>query len=579
MELLKQLKWHFKQEWKRYTGAFFLLITVTLLQLFPAKIIGSVVDLILNNQASTYIILQQVLKIILISATIYILKNLWRILLFGASYNLASVLRIQFCSALLEQDTTFYSKYKNGDLISRISNDIDRVVFATGEGVLTIIDSISLGCSIFTMMCIQTNWKLAFFSLFPMPIMAIIIKKYGNKLYVNFQKSQKYFSYLNNQAQDSLVNIQMIKSFKLEKTEIEKFATAAQNVELKDFEVSKISAKFNPIIYVSIAISNLFAILGGSWLIVKEQLTFGQLTSFILYLGSMAWPILAFSWMFNVLERGNVSWKRINKIKKNIDNKKKNSVILNDLENFNNLYVNIKKFIYPTRTKQSLQKIKFILQKNTTLGICGPTGSGKTTIIRLLQKHFELSSGYIKYNQYNIKNICKKKWRNIASVVNQTPFLFSDTILNNISFGKKEVTMKKIIQAAKLACIHHEIKKLQHGYLTQVGENGIKLSGGQKQRITIARAFFVTAKILILDDPLSSVDYETEYKIINNIYKYTKKNQATIIMTTHRLSILKKFNNIIVLKNGKILQSGGHQKLLSENNWYKKMYNYQKSEK
>ncbi|VFP88623.1 Multidrug resistance-like ATP-binding protein MdlA [Buchnera aphidicola (Cinara piceae)] len=575
MDLFKELKWYFINEWKRYVGTFLLLIIITLLQLLPTHIIGSTIDLILNNQTSNQEILIKTTQIILISVIIYILKYFWKILLFSSSYQLVSQLRIKFCSALLKKNSIFYSEYNNGDLISRATNDIERVVFSIGEGVLTLADSFITGLSIFIVMCIHINWKLSCFSLIPMPIMAIIIKKCGNQLYLKFQKSQKYFSILNNQAQNSLNNIHMIRNFKLEITEIKKFSTAVENSGKKEFQVSKIDAQFNPIIHISIAISNLFAILGGSFLITTEQITFGQLTSFILYLGSMIWPILAFAWMFNILERGNVSWRRIQEII--INNKKvdKNNKI-NKINIKNNIFININKFSYPNRKKKSLKNIKLTIPNNSTIGICGPTGSGKTTLIRLIQKHFEISSGFIKHNENDIKDICIKRWRKTISVVNQTPFLFSDSILNNIRFGKPESSIQEIKNAAKLACIHNDIKKLSQGYNTQVGEKGVKLSGGQKQRITIARAFLIQSKIFILDDPLSSVDHDTEHKIIKNIQKYTKEHKITTIVVTHRLSILEKFNNILVLKKGIILQQGTHKKLLSEKNWYHKMYNYQK---
>ncbi|VFP86113.1 Multidrug resistance-like ATP-binding protein MdlA [Buchnera aphidicola (Cinara pseudotaxifoliae)] len=575
MELLKELKWFFFQEWKKYIGTFLILTIITLLQLLPSKITGSTIDLILNHQSSTSQILLNISKIISISIIIYILKYFWRILLFSASNQLTSQLRIKFCSSLLKQDATFYSKHRIGDLISRATSDIDRIVFSTGEGILTIVDSVISGCSIIVMMCAQTNWKLSLFALIPMPIMAVMMQRYGKLLYKNFQKSQKYFSFLNNQTQDSLSNIHMIRNFGLEKLETKKFSSLAFKVGQKNLQVSKIDAQFDPIIHLSIALSNLFAILGGSFLITQKQLTFGQLTSFILYLGSMIWPILAFAWMFNILERSKVSWQRIKKII-NYTNKKNTPIGSININDPLNLYINIKKFSFPFRKNNSLYNIKFIISNNTTLGICGPTGSGKTTLIRLIQKHFFISKGQIKCCQHDINHIKLKQWRSIVSVVNQTPFLFSTNVLNNIAFGKPDATFQEIKHVAKLACIHEDIKKLPQGYYTQIGEKGIKLSGGQKQRITIARAFLISSKIFILDDPLSAVDHDTEKKIIKNIHKYTKKNNITTIVVTHRLSILEKFNNIIVLKNGTVLQQGSHAQLLLQKNWYSRMYNYQK---
>ncbi|WP_343126467.1 ABC transporter transmembrane domain-containing protein [Buchnera aphidicola] len=574
MQLFQQLKWYFKKEWKRYLGALLLLILVTILQLLPSSIIGKIIDNIYHKNINTKFTLLWMFTVIGISGLIYILRYFWRILLFGASYALATELRIKFCQSLIKKNAKFYNKTNNGDLMARATNDIDKVVFAAGEGVLTLIDSFVLGFSVFSTMCIQINYKLSFASLLPLPIMAIIVKIFGKKIHFYFQKSQKSFSKLTSYTQDCLSNIRMIRGFGLEKKELKKFTILLSKNSLKNLNVTKIDAQFDPIIYLSIAASNLIAILGGSFLISQGKMTFGQLTSFLLYLGTMIWPMLAFAWLFNIIERGSVSWERIQKIliKKNL---KKITLKKIKFKKNHILKIYIKKFHYPNSKNCILKNIKINLLPGKILGICGPTGAGKTTLIKIIQGTYKNHKQKILYGIYNIHKISKKNWKKNISIVEQSPFLFSDTILNNISFGNPNASISEIKNVAKLAKIHHEIKNFSEGYNTQIGESGITLSGGQKQRICIARALLMKPNILILDDPLSAVDNETEQKILKNIYQQKFKTQ-TIILISHKLSILKKSDNIIVLKKGKIIQKGTHKELLNKKNWYQKMYHYQK---
>ncbi|CUR53283.1 ABC transporter transmembrane domain-containing protein [Buchnera aphidicola] len=573
MKLFKQLSWYFKKEWKRYLGAFFLLTSVTILQLFPSTIIGKIIDDIYHKNINNTQTLQWMCLVVLISGLIYILRYFWRILLFGASYKLATELRTKFCTSLIYKNAKFYNTAKNGDLMAKVTNDIDKVVFAAGEGVLTLIDSLVLGCSVFLTMCIRIDYKLSLASLLPLPIMAFIVKKFGKKIHICYQKSQKSFSLLTNYTQDCLSNISMIRSFGLEKKELEKFSILSDNTSQKNLNITKIDAQFDPIIYLAISISNLIAVLGGSLLISQHKITFGQLTSFLLYLGTMIWPMLALAWLFNIVERGSVSWERIQTILS--EKKHKNSQKKITLKKIGILNVQIKNFKYPIRHNNTLHKINFKLLPGKILGICGPTGAGKTTLIKIIQGIYTNKNSIILYDQYNINNISKKNWRKHISVVEQSPLLFSDNILNNISFGKSSASENEIINAAKLSEIHDEIKNFSEGYNTYIGEGGVSLSGGQKQRIAIARAFLTSPKLLILDDPLSAVDNETEQKILKNLYNQKLPNQ-TFIIISHKLSILKKADFIIVIKNGVILQKGTHELLMKEENWYQKMYHYQK---
>ncbi|QCI17282.1 SmdA family multidrug ABC transporter permease/ATP-binding protein [Buchnera aphidicola (Aphis helianthi)] len=576
MRLFNQLKWYFIQEWKRYLGSFILLITIAFLQLIPPKIIGILIDLIIKEKMNGIKILPWISIIFLIAIIVYILRYLWRILLFGASYNLATELRVKFYSHLSKQSQIFFLKNRTGDLIARATNDVDRIVFAAGEGVLTLIDSSIMGLSVLIVMISQISWLLTIISLIPMPIMGILIKKYGKELHDKFRNAQHSFSLLNNQTQEILTSIRMIRSFGLENNQLKKFNNIVNEAGKKNMEVAKIDARFDPVIYLSVAFSNLLAITVGGYLVSNEIITIGQLTSFIMYLGLMIWPMLALAWMFNIVERGSAAWERIYSI---INKKlyiKDGEKISSNTEKLIN--VNINTFFYPKRNIPSLKEINFTLVPGKTLGICGPTGSGKSTLLKLLQRQFEITDGKITYDSISLLELKINYWRSKISVVNQTAFLFSDNIYNNISLGKPNASKNEIETAAYLADVHKDIICLPKGYQTQVGERGVMLSGGQKQRICIARALLLNAEILILDDALSAVDGNTENNILNNLKKWKTKRHSLIIVA-HRLSGLINSDEIIVIKKGIIIQKGSHKELIKEKNWYQSMYYHQQSKK
>nr|WP_276578758.1 SmdA family multidrug ABC transporter permease/ATP-binding protein [Buchnera aphidicola] len=573
--MFNQLRWFFLREWKRYLGAILLLIIIAILQLLPPKIVGILIDLIIKKNMHGLQILPWISIIFIVAIIVYMLRYLWRVLLFGASYQLATELRVKFYSYLSQQSQKFFLKNRTGDLIARATNDVDRVVFAAGEGVLTLVDSLIMGCSVLIVMSTQISFLLTVISLIPMPIMAILIKKYGKELHETFRNAQIAFSSLNNHTQEILTSIRMIRSFGLEKNQSNKFDLITTNTGKKNMEVAKIDACFDPVIYLSVAFSNLLAITSGGYLVWNNQITIGQLTSFIMYLGLMIWPMLALAWMFNIVERGSAAWDRIYSIiNKELYIKDGNKMIPSSP---GILTVNIDKFYYPNNQIPSLKNINFLLKPGKTLGICGPTGSGKSTLLKLIQRQFGFNKEEILYHSLSLLDIKIDDWRSRIAVVNQTSFLFSESIANNISLGKTNASQKEIEEVAKLADVHKDILCLPKQYETQVGERGVMLSGGQKQRICIARALLLNAEILILDDALSSVDAQTENNILKNINKWKKKGHSLII-TAHRLSALINSDEIIVIKNGMILQRGNHFKLVQENNWYKYMYYYQQLE-
>lgn len=574
MRLFSQLGWYFLSEWRRYLGAVCFLIIIAILQLVPPRIVGVVVDGISKGAMPTKQLITYVSVMLLIALVVYGLRYVWRLWLFGASYKLAVQLRQKFYRQLSLQNQEFYLKYRTGDLIARTTNDVDRVVFAAGEGVLTLVDSLVMGCAVLIMMSVEISWQLTLLALNPMPIMALVIKRYGDQLHQRFKHAQGAFSSLNNHAQESLTSIRMIKAFGLEDHQSNQFEQVATEAGRRNMHVAKVDARFDPTIFMAIGMANLLAIAGGSWMVLNDTLTLGELTSFVMYLGLMIWPMLALAWMFNIVERGSAAYSRILSLLNE-------PLVIQDGSHSlqpekGNLNVNIINFSYPETTRIALHDIRFDLKPGQFLGICGPTGAGKSTLLTLLQRQFDVTEGEILYQGLPLSEVRLNEWRARLSIVNQSPFLFSDTVAGNIALGRPNATQEEIEQAARVACVHDDILRLPEGYSTQVGERGVMLSGGQKQRISIARAILQNAEILVLDDALSAVDGQTEFTILQNLSHW--RQGKTMIISAHRLSALVEADNIIVLSQGAIISRGRHEALIAQSGWYKDMYQYQQIE-
>ena len=574
MRLFSQLSWYFIREWRRYLGAVTLLIIIAVLQLLPPHVVGIIVDGVTYHDMSIGRVMMWIGIMLLTAIVVYLLRYVWRVLLFGASYQLAVELREDFYRQLSRQHPAFYLRHRTGDLIARATNDVDRVVFAAGEGVLTLVDSLVMGCVVLLVMSTQISWQLTLLSLVPMPIMALVIHRYGNQLHQRFKLAQAAFSSLNDQTQESLTSIRMIKSFGLEQHQSQQFADIARDTGEKNLRVARVDARFDPTIYIAIGFSNLLAIGGGSWLVWHQQMTLGQLTSFVMYLGLMIWPMLALAWMFNIVERGSAAWSRIRALLAEAPAVEDGQKVLPPTPGI--LQAAIRDFRYPASAGPVLSHVNFQLKPGEMLGLCGPTGSGKSTLLSLIQRHFDIQQGDIRFHNTPLPQLRIDSWRSRLAVVSQTPFLFSDSVANNIALGKPNASQEEIERVAKMACVHEDILRLPQGYETEVGERGVMLSGGQKQRLSIARALLLNAEILILDDALSAVDGRTEHEILHNLRLWGKGH--TLIISAHRLSALTEASEILVLQQGAVAQRGEHDALVAKPGWYRDMYRYQQLE-
>lgn len=574
MRLFAQLGWYFRREWRRYLGAVLLLVVIAILQLVPPRIVGIVIDGVSKQHMPAKTLAFWIGILLLVAVVVYLLRYVWRVLLFGASYLLAVELREKYYRQLSNQAPSFYQRHRTGDLIARATNDVDRVVFAAGEGVLTLVDSLVMGLAVLFVMSTQISWELTLLSLIPMPIMAMVIKHQGAQLHSRFKSAQAAFSMLNDQAQESLTSIRMIKSFGLENHQSKRFADVAAEAGARNMHVAKVDARFNPTIFIAIGCANLLAIGGGGVMVIHGHLTLGQLTSFVMYLGLMIWPMLALAWMFNIVERGSAAYSRIRSMLSEPSTVQDGERSLPQGRGV--LSVDVARFAYSEGSNPVLHNIQFNLAPGQMLGLCGPTGAGKSALLSLIQRQFDPDQGEVCFHGISLRELRLDEWRARLAVVSQTPFLFSDSVAMNIALGKPDATQEDIERVAKLASVHEDILRLPEGYQTEVGERGVMLSGGQKQRISIARALLLDAEILILDDALSAVDGRTEYQILHNLREWGENR--TVIISAHRLSALTEASEILVLQQGAVAQRGLHSELSQQRGWYRDMHRFQQIE-
>ncbi|ELA9572055.1 ATP-binding cassette domain-containing protein [Vibrio parahaemolyticus] len=574
MRIFWQLRWYFRQKWKHYVGSILLFAVISALQLVPPKAVGVIVDGVVDNTLETNTLIMWLLGLIVLLFTIYGCRILWRIWLFGASWELGTILRNRLYRHLSTQPPRFFERYKTGDLMARGTNDVRNIVMTAGEGVLTAADSVITGIAVLIIMVTQVSWKLTVMALLPMPFLAVIIFFIVRILHQRFRVAQEAFSSMSDMTQESLNGVRMLRAFGLENQEQQRFEDVVDDTGAKNIAVARVDARFDPAIQLTIGLSFLLSVAAGAYLVDKGEITLGDLTAFTMYLGLMIWPMLAFAFLFNILERGSAAWNRLQEI---FDEQPE---IIGGTQPLDEkplpLHIKIDAFYWSRELPPALADVDVTLEPGKMLGIAGPVGSGKSTLLTLLLRQHDLENGTIQFGDVKIKDAILPQWRNRFAVVNQSPFLFSKSIFNNIALGNPQATKEQVYQAAKLACIHDDIEKFPDGYQTEVGEKGITLSGGQKQRIAIARAMLLNAQVLVLDDALSAVDGRTEHQILKNLETHYR-DQALIVIA-HRLTALEAADEIIVLNHGHVTERGKHHSLLEHQGWYAEMFQYQKLE-
>ncbi|BEI24766.1 SmdA family multidrug ABC transporter permease/ATP-binding protein [Vibrio fluvialis] len=548
-----------------------MLFAVAMLNMAVPWFIGHAIDKLLEtrdfSQAEFYLF-----ALLGVSILVYLLRYGWRRVLFGTSYQLGNILREQFYHRLLRQGQAFYNQHSTGDLMARATNDIDAVEMAAGEGILSGFDGLMTFILVLVMMFVFIDWQLAVLAILPFPFMGYGFYKLSNRIHHQFKDTLDSFSTLNEQAQQSVAGIRMIKSMGREAIEADKFERIAEQSAQSTYKVQHSEALFDPIIQLSLGAALLIALLMGGWQISSGNLTVGQLTSFTLYLSELIWPMYAFGWLMNILQRGNAAIGRLEELLNLPDS-------INDQGSIEPagyaLAIEHVSFHYPETGQPSLSNISLQVGENRVLGIAGATGAGKSTLLHLLMRYWEAEQGSIEVSGIPIQSIPLPALRNLYAYVPQDAFLFSMSIMENIRIGRSEASDEDVHQAAKLAAIHDDILQFPEGYQTLVGERGVTLSGGQRQRISIARALISQAPILVLDDALSAVDIKTEKVIIEHLQQ---RREQTLIVVSHRLSAIERADEIVVLAHGEMIEKGTHRELIRQDGWYARMAAYQQME-
>lgn len=571
VSVFSRLGWFFKEQWRRYLIAISLLMMVALLTVIPPKVVGWVVDGIAKGSLDNDTLMGYLAWLFVLGLLIYLLRYVWRVMLFGASYRLAYVLRNRLFSHFTRMSPDFYQRHRTGDLMAHATNDIQAVEMTAGEGVLTLVDSIIVGVLVLSIMCSQYSWQLTLLSLLPLPVMAFFMNRFGTQIYKEFKAAQGAFSRLNNKTQEALSGVRVLKSYAVESLEDKGFAELTRQAGACNMAVARIDAKFDPVIYLCIGCSYFLAVAGGSVLVVRDELTLGELTSFTMYLGQLIWPMFAIAWLFNIIERGSAAYSRIESMlaeRSDIEDPTEPAMFVSPFP------LQAKGVSYQLEQRTLLRNIDFTLHSGGMLGIVGRTGAGKSSLLKLLMRLANPTSGELTMGAVPIAQLALGDLRGQFAYVPQEPFLFSTTIAANIALGRPDASQEEIERVARIACVHDDICRFPKGYETEVGEKGVTLSGGQKQRLSIARALLLAAPILVLDDALSAVDAHTEQQILQAL----KAHRRTLILVSHRMTAVEQADEILVLEQGHISERGRHGALMAHNGWYADMVRYQRLE-
>ena len=573
MSIIQKLWWFFKLEKRRYLVGIVALVLVSVLNLIPPMVMGRVIDAITSGRLTQDELLLHLFYLLLAAFGMYYLRYVWRMYILGTSYRLGQIMRSRLFEHFTRMSPAFYQNYRTGDLMAHATNDINALTRLAGGGVMSAVDaSITALVTLLTML-FSISWQMTLVAILPLPFMAYGTSRLGRKTHKAFGESQAAFSELNNKVQESVSGIKVTKSFGYQSDELASFQEVNDLTFQKNLQTMKYDSLFDPMVLLFVGSSYALTLLVGAFMVQAGQVTVGNLVTFISYLDMLVWPLMAIGFLFNITQRGKVSYQRIESLLSQESPVKDPESPLDGIENGRLDYA-IDRFAF--EDEETLRDIHFSLEKGQTLGLVGQTGSGKTALIKLLLREYDVDQGVIYLNGHDIRDYRLADLRSLMGYVPQDQFLFASSILENICFGNPDLPFSAVEEATQLAQVYQDIQAMPEGFDTVIGEKGVSLSGGQKQRLAMSRAMILNPDILILDDSLSAVDAKTEFAIIDNL-KETRKDKTTII-TAHRLSAVVHADLILVMQDGRIIERGRHEDLLALDGWYAQTYQSQQLE-
>lgn len=574
MSIFTQLMWFFRANKRLYIYGLSFLFLTEISQMVSPALLGSFTDRVIAREVTPEILLLYAGGILFFAILMYGFRYAWITNIFQGSALLEKTLRQQLFDHYMQMDTTFYQRHRTGDLMAHASNDLSAIQRVASGGILMLVDSLVIIVFTVISMIFVVDWRLTLIGVLPLPLLVIGVRYLSPKIREAFTASQEAFSELSNKSQESIAGIKAIKTLGQESQDVQAFEKEVTKTIKINKRVALIDSLFGPMATVIMTISYVIMMTYGGSLVVSNEITIGQLVSFATYLGLLVWPMFGLGQLFNVLERGNASYMRVQDILM------EKSAIVEDTAGIDtlaqgNIKIDIESFVYPDDSdiKNALKNVHIDIKSGETLGIVGRVGSGKTTLLKLLLRQFDHYEGSIKIGNIDIKSYRFESYLRTIGYVAQENFLFSDTVANNIRFADVNKTQENVELAAKKAAFHGDVLKFPERYETEVGEHGVSLSGGQKQRLAIARALIINPEILILDDALSAVDARTEKQILSALK--AERQEKTTIIAAHRMSSVMNADKIIVFEQGEIIESGTHAELMLKQGWYAQMYKQQ----
>ncbi len=560
-----------------YAAAGVMLLAIALLTVWMPRQIGHLVDALVAREMSGPALWRELALLIGAGALIYLLRVGWRIRLYAAAYQMGVELRRRLYARLAEQGPRFYQTRRTGDLMALATNDVDAVEMAAGEAMLAGFDGTLTLLLVVATMALGVDWRLAAIALLPFPLMAWSFAWISRHVHDRSRDALERFGDLNDHVQETLTGVRTLRTLGLEARSGKRFAELAGAAAQASYESQRWEARYEPAVGMTLVTAIVLSLGLGGWLVWHSELTIGQLTSFGLYLTQLIWPMFAAGWVLALWERGRAAWTRLSAVLDEplaidddgtVDTVQPGAIVLRDVH-----------FRYPGNTSAALSGLSLHIEPGTTLGLVGPTGSGKSTLIKLLLRQWMPHAGGISWGGTALADHTLEALRAGIAWVPQEPILFSASVAENIALACPAATHAQIEAVAELAAVHEDIVRLPRGYDTPVGERGVTLSGGQRQRVAIARALLADAPLLLLDDALSAVDTETEHRILTHLRD--QRQGRTVIIVSHRLSALADADQIAVLRHGHLAERGTHEELLAKglaHSWYAQQWRIQQLE-